>query len=110
MAGLIERSLLAGLGMLTLTRDKVKQFVDKLVEEGEVKPEEAPSIIDKLVTRGETEREELRKLVRQELDKARASVPVISRKDIEELSQKIDALAAKVEELADKKPAKKQAS
>jgi polyhydroxyalkanoate synthesis regulator phasin len=65
MAGLIERSLLLGLGVLTLTRDKVKQFVDKLVEEGEVKPEEAPSIIDKLVTRGETEREELRKLVRE---------------------------------------------
>ena len=33
MAGLIERSLLAGLGVLTLTRDKVIQFVDKLVEE-----------------------------------------------------------------------------
>jgi len=110
MAGLIERSLLAGLGVLTLTRDKVKQFVDKLVEEGEVKPEEAPGIVDKLVARGEEEREELRKLVHQELDKARASVPVISRKDIEALSQKIDELAAKVEELAGKKPAKKETS
>ncbi len=110
MAGLIEKSLLAGLGMLTLTRDKVAQFVDKLVEEGEVRPEEAPNIIDKLVDRGKAEREELRKLVRQELDKARASVPVISRKDIEELNQKIDELAAKVEELAGKKPAKKQTS
>ena len=104
MAGLIERSLLAGLGVLTLTRDKVKQFVDKLVEEGEVRPEEAPSIIDKLVERGETEREELRKLVHDELDKTRF---VASRKDIEELSQKIDELTARVEELAGKKQAKK---
>lgn len=110
MAGLIERSLLAGLGVLTLTRDKVKEFVDKLVEEGEVKPEEAPSIIDRLVARGEAEREELRKLVRQELDKIRISVPLASRKDIEELSQKIDELAAKVEKLAGKKPAKEQTS
>jgi len=110
MAGLIERSLLLGLGVLTLTRDKVKQFVDKLVEEGEVKPEEAPGIIDKLVTRGEAEREERRKLGRRELDKARIGIPRASRKDIEELSQKIDALAAKVEELAGKKPAKKQTS
>ena len=108
MAGLIERSLLAGLGVLTLTRDKVGQFVDKLVEEGEVKPEEAPSIVDRLVSRGEAEREELRKLVREELDKARASAPVIVRKDIEELSQKIDELTARIEELAGKKPTKKQ--
>jgi len=103
MAGLIERGMLAGLGVLTLTRDKVKRFVDKLVEEGEVKPEEAPGIVDKLVERGETEREELRKLVRQELDR----VTPTSRQDIEELNRKIDELAGKVEDLAGRKPAKK---
>jgi polyhydroxyalkanoate synthesis regulator phasin len=107
MAGLIEKSLLLGLGVLTLTRDKVIRFVDKLVEEGEVKPEEAPSVVDKLVTRGEEEREELRKMVEQELDRVRDTVPLASRKDIEELSQKIDELAARMDELADKKPAKK---
>jgi hypothetical protein len=35
---------------------------------------------------------------------------VASRKDIEELNQKIDELTAMVEELAGKKPTKKQAS
>ncbi|MEA3340687.1 MAG: hypothetical protein U9R15_12025 [Chloroflexota bacterium] len=108
MAGLIERGMLAGLGMLTLTRDKVSHFVDKLVEDGEVRPEEAPGIVDRLVTRGEEERDELRKLVRQELDKARSSVPVIVRKDIEELSQKIDELTARIDDLAGRKPTKKQ--
>ncbi len=104
MAGLIERSLLAGLGVMMLTRDKVKEFVDKLVEEGEVRPEEAPGIIDKLVDRGKEEREELRKLVRQELDR----VTPAPRQDIVELSQKIDELTVRIEELAGKKPAKKQ--
>ena len=99
MTGLLEKGLLLGLGVLTLTRDKVKEFVDRLVEEGEVRAEEAPTIIDRLVARGEREREELRKLVREELDKTRF---VASRKDIEDLSQKIDALAAKVDELAGK--------
>jgi len=110
MAGLIEKSILAGLGLLTLTRDKVRQFVDKLVEEGDVKAEEAPGVVDKLVARGEEEREELRKMVHQELDKARTSIPLVSRKDIEELSKKIDALTAQVELLAGEKPGKKQAS
>lgn len=103
MARLIEKSLLLGLGVLTLTRDRVVQVVNKLVEEGEVKADEAPSVIDKLVARGEEEREELRKLVRQELDKLRIGMPLASRKDIEGLSQKIDELAAKVERLAKKK-------
>jgi polyhydroxyalkanoate synthesis regulator phasin len=96
MAGLVEKSLLLGLGVLTLTRDKVVQFVDKLIEEGEVKPEEAPGIVDRLVTRG------------KELDKVRTSVPRASRKDIEELSQKIDELAARIDELAGKKSEKEK--
>lgn len=110
MAGLIEKTMLVGLGVLTLTRDKVKQFVDKLVEEGDVRAEEAPGVVDRLMARGEEEREELRKLVRHELDKARANMPLASRKDVEVLSQKIDALAAKVDALAGEKPTKKQAS
>ncbi len=108
MGRLIERSLLLGLGALTLTRDKVVQFVNKMVQEGDVKPEEVPNIVDKLVARGEEEREALRKMVREELDKLRISAPLASRKDIEELSQKIDELAVRVEELAGKKPAKKE--
>ena len=108
MARLLEKSLLFGLGVLTLTRDRVVQVVNSLVEEGEVRPDDAPSIVDRLVARGEAEREELRKLVRRELDKAHAGMPLASRKDIEELSQKIDELAVKVEELADKKSAKKK--
>ena len=105
MTGLIEKSVLAGFGVLTLTRDRVKQFVDKLVEEGDVKPEEAPGVVDRLVARGEKERDELRKMVRQELDR----VTPTSRHSIEELNRKMDDLATRIEELADKKPTKKAA-
>ena len=104
---LIEKSMLLGLGMLTLTRDKIVQTVNSLVEQGEVEAEEAPNIIDRLVTLGEEEREELRKMMRDELDKRRITMPMASRKDIEELSQKIDELAARIDELAGEKTGKK---
>jgi polyhydroxyalkanoate synthesis regulator phasin len=100
---LIEKSMLLGLGVLTLTRDKIVQAVDSLVDEGEVKAEEAPSIIDKLVSRGEEEREALRKMMRDEIEKRRIHAPVASHKDIEELSQKIDTLTARIDQLAGKK-------
>ncbi len=104
MAGLLRKSTLLGLGVLTLTRDKVARFVDKLVEEGEVRPEEAPGVIDRLVERGEEEREELRKLVRQEINR----VTPVSRHDIEELNRKIDELAARIEKIAGREETKKQ--
>lgn len=92
----LERSLLFGLGLLTVTREKVVQLVDKLVEEGEVRMEEAPKVVEKLIARGEEEREALRKLIRDEV--ARWAPP--SRQDLEELKHKVDELAARVEELA----------
>jgi len=107
MVRLIERSVLLGLGVLTLTRDKVVQAVNSLVEEGEVKAEEAPTIIDRLVARGEEEREALRKLVRDELDKLHVNMPVASHKDIDELGRKIDELSARLDKLAGNKPEKK---
>lgn len=103
MAGWLEKGMLLSLGVLTLTRDKVKQLVEKLVEEGEIRAEEAPGVIDRLVARGEAEREELRKLVRQELER----VTPVSRRDIEELNQKIEALSAQVAELVGAKPSRR---
>ena len=108
MVNLIERGLLLGLGALTLTREKVTRFVDKLIEEGEVRPEEAPGVISQLVARGEEEREELRQLVRRELDRARDGVTPASRRGIEELNQRIDELAEKLDSLLPKEPAKKK--
>jgi polyhydroxyalkanoate synthesis regulator phasin len=105
MAGLVEKSLLLGLGVLTLTRDKVVQFVNKMVEEGEVKAEEAPTIVDRLVAKGEEEREQVREMMREELEKMRANVPLVTHKDVETLNQKIDELTAMVEELAGEKSA-----
>ena len=105
MAGLVEKGLLLGLGVLTLTRDKVVQFVNKMVEEGEVKAEEAPTIVDRLVAKGEEEREQVREMMREELEKMRANVPLVTHKDVETLNQKIDELTAMVEELAGEKSA-----
>jgi polyhydroxyalkanoate synthesis regulator phasin len=103
----IEKSMLLGLGILTLTRDRVVQAVNSMVAEGEVKEEEAPKIIDRLVARGKEEREELRNMVRDELDKLHINVPMASRKDIESLSQKIDELTVRIDELVGKKQEKK---
>lgn len=91
---LLERTFLFGLGLLTLTREKVVQFVDKLVEEGEVRAEEAPKVVERIIARGEEEREALRKLVRQELERWAPA----SRQEVEELRKKVEELTRRLEE------------
>lgn len=95
MANILEKTLLMGLGAWTLTRDKVKEAVNALVEEQEVEPEEARKLVDALVARGEKEREELRKIVRHEMDRVRP----VARQEFEELGQRVDDLTAQIEQL-----------
>jgi len=99
MTGVVEKTMLLGLGALTLTREKVAKFVDELVKEGEVKAEESRSLADALIDKGRAEREALRDLIRQEM----ARVRPVPRQEFEALAQQVKDLTAQVEDLAGEK-------
>ncbi len=94
MAGVIDTLLALGFGALSMTRERAKKIVDELVKKGEVRLEESKALIDKMTSRGEEERAELRKLIEEGLERAKTGL--VTRKDIEELSAKIDSLAEKL--------------
>jgi polyhydroxyalkanoate synthesis regulator phasin len=96
MANILEKTLLMGLGVLTLTREKVSEAVNELVAEEEVQPEEAGKLVDALVSKGEKERQALQEIIRQEVDRVRP----VTRKEWQELNQKMDALAEQLERLS----------
>ncbi|MGD9028877.1 MAG: hypothetical protein PVG25_03605 [Anaerolineae bacterium] len=96
MANILEKTLLMGLGVLTLTREKVSETVNELVAEQEVEPEEAGKLVDALVSKGEKERQALHDIIRQEVDRVRP----VRHKQWEALNQRVDALAEQIEQLS----------
>ena len=94
MANIVEKTLLMGLGVFTLTREKVREAINELVEEEGVEPEEAEKLADALVAKGEKEREELRNMIRQEVSRVRP----VTRKEFEALKRQVDDLADKVDQ------------
>ncbi|NLE43418.1 MAG: polyhydroxyalkanoate synthesis regulator [Chloroflexi bacterium] len=99
MSNLIEKTLFLGLGVLTMTRDKVVATVDELVKAGEVEASESRRLVDELVTKGEAEQKEIRRLINQEIDKLKKTVIPVSKEEIEALSQRIGELEQRVAEL-----------
>ncbi|MBS3783197.1 MAG: hypothetical protein KGY78_02005 [Anaerolineae bacterium] len=95
MANILEKTLLMGLGVFTLTREKVREAVNELIEEEGVEPEEAERLADALVSKGEKEREELRNMIRQEVDR----VKPVTRKEFEALKQQVEELADSIDQL-----------
>lgn len=96
MANLLENTLLIGLGVCTLTREKVREAVNELVQEEGVELEEAQRLADALIARGEREREELRDVIRQEMSRVSPVTPKEFdglRQEVEQLPDRLDSLA-----------------
>ena len=97
----LERSLLMGIGLLSLTREKAQAIVEELVKQGEVARSEVKDVTNKLLERGEEERQALSKVVRKEVDGALTEMHIATQSDVEaikkqlaDLEQQLTALSA----------------
>lgn len=88
MASLLEKGFLAGIGLLSMTREKAQKIVDELTHEGEVQRSEVKEWVDQLSNRGEEERQALRKLIRDEIKKVLDEMGLATKEDIQKLMDK----------------------
>jgi len=90
MKTLLEKGFLAGIGLLSMTREKAQQIIEDLSHEGEVQKGEVKQWVDKLSDRGEEERQALRKLIRDEMKKVMDDMGLATKEDIQKLLEKQD--------------------
>lgn len=90
MPTLLEKGVLVGLGLLSMTREKAQKIVDDLTQRGEVSREEAREWVDRLVQRGEEERQAIRKLIREEVKAVMDELGLPTKQDLQDLASKIE--------------------
>ena len=90
MKTLLEKGFLAGIGLLSMTREKAQKIIDDLSHEGEVQKSEVTQWVDQLASRGEEERTALRKLIRDEMKKVMDDMGLATKEDIQKLMEKRD--------------------
>jgi len=57
MIDLVKKTMLAGVGLAVVTKDKVLESLDELVDKGRITKEEAAAMTDKIVDEGKVETE-----------------------------------------------------
>ncbi len=88
MLTLLEKSFLAGIGLLSMTHEKAQKIVDELSQRGEVQKGEAKEWIEQLVHRGEEERLAVRKLIHDEVKSVLDELGLATKEDIQGLATK----------------------
>jgi polyhydroxyalkanoate synthesis regulator phasin len=89
---LFERSVLAGIGVLSMTHEKAQKIVDELIRRGEVQKDEAKDWVDSLVQRGDEERQSLRKLIRDEVKSTLDELGLATKQELQDLASRMEDL------------------
>ncbi len=88
----LERSVLLGIGLLSITREKAQSFTEEMVKQGQVARNEMKSFTDQLVERGKEERQALRKMVQEEVDVSLQDMRLATQSDVEALRERVEKL------------------
>jgi len=90
-----DKMMLAGLGAVSMTRERAEKIFDEYVSRGKLEKESRTGFIKELMDSADKNREELEKLVSKQVREAMEHMNLPTRDDILRLEQKIDKLSKK---------------
>jgi polyhydroxyalkanoate synthesis regulator phasin len=88
----IKKILLAGLGGVVLTKDKLEEWKKRLVKEDKMSEGEAKRLIDELREAGETQWKDIEKSFREMMRKRLDSMDVADQRELEKLRARVDQM------------------
>lgn len=96
MIELIEKTVLAGLGVMSLSQKKAEEFVTELKEKCKVGEDEGRAILEKLQNVAKDTRERVNEIADMEVKQAIERFGLVPREEYDRLVKRVEALEAKL--------------
>jgi poly(hydroxyalkanoate) granule-associated protein len=94
-----RKVLLAGVGAVALAQEEIEEFVNKLIERGEIAERDGRKLMDELMEKRRKKTREAEEQLDERVEDLLDRMNVPTKADIEALSAKIAILTKKVDEL-----------
>jgi len=92
MLDIVRKTLLLGIGLAAMTRDKIEEAAKKIAEEDKLSEEEGKKLADDLLKQSDEARKNLKDQVEKFVDKTLEKLNSPSRKDLQNLEERIEKL------------------
>jgi len=89
---LVRKALLAGIGAVTLSQDRLREMVKELIAQGQLTKEEGNRFIKELLERAEQTKEEWEGKVTELISRALAKMNIPTKDDLEGLKARVEEL------------------
>ena len=96
MKGLLEKSLVLGLGTFSLTREKAETFLRDLEERGEVTAAEGKKLLNELMEKGEQEKVVLQDTIQHSVGEIMKSLGYIRKEEYNSLEERVNELETRL--------------
>jgi len=93
---LFDKMVNLGLGAISLTKERAEFFIDEMVERGEISKEDAKQTVDDIMKKGQEQRDEVRNMIREEIDSWKSRFGVVTRAELDKLTERIKELESKL--------------
>jgi polyhydroxyalkanoate synthesis regulator phasin len=99
MFELIRKSILAGIGVAVVTKEKIEEATRHFVKEGKLSTEEAEKFADEMIKSGEREMDEMNSRISEAMKKWADNIEIVRKKEFQELSGRLDILERRLSAL-----------
>jgi poly(hydroxyalkanoate) granule-associated protein len=93
MSEIIKKTILAGLGVLSLTREKAEELAKDLIKRGELSETEEAKFVKDLLQQTEKSKAELERKLEKTAEAALTKLNIPTRKEFEELKARVEEMA-----------------
>ena len=97
-----KKSVLFGLGVFDLTKEKAENLVDEMIKRGEMTQSDKAKAVKELLKGHDERMEKLKKKIDESVEKVTAKVKGKEKEELAKLQKKIDELTKVVEKLEKK--------
>jgi len=96
MEDLFKKFVYTGVGLVSLTAEKLQKSIDKLVDENKISTEEGKKIVDDFFKKTEAKKDEFEGQMKKIVEDVFNRFSIAKNKEIEELRQRVATLEEKV--------------
>ena len=96
MSDIFKKTFLAGLGAMSLTREKAQEITNDLIKRGELAKTDEAKFVRDLLDLAEKNKSGLEDKIEKAIEKVMAKLDIPTRKEVEELKAEIARLSKKI--------------
>lgn len=94
-----RKVMLASIGAVALAQEELEEFINKLVERGEIAEKDGKQLVGEIMERRKSYQKKTKGELNKQIEQIMDRMDVPTKADIDSLTKKIEALSKKIDEL-----------